>query len=135
MAALVVGGCRRKEPADKSDAAYERMKKETQEAAEATRDYMDQKKEEFMTAMQLKLDELEKKWDELEQELEAKGKEADEEFVKQKQTFNAKIAEAKGRLRDAEQLSGEAWQGAKDAAQSAYVDLKRTYEQMAARYK
>jgi aminoglycoside N3'-acetyltransferase len=87
-----------------------------------------------MRTMESNLDELQMKWDQLKHRAEREGMDVGEEYRKERQTFDAKVAEAKARLVDADDLTGEARQGAEEAAWRAYEELKEAYERMASRY-
>ncbi len=133
LLASMIAGCRKELP-DEGEAAAERLRRETSEAVDAARDYAEVKRKQFMATMESNLEELQLKWNRLKQRAEEEGEEVSDEFQKQKKTFDAKLAEARARLDDAEDLTGEAWEGARDAAWAAYAELKETYERMAARY-
>ncbi|MBN1815963.1 MAG: hypothetical protein JW828_01295 [Sedimentisphaerales bacterium] len=135
-AAVLLIGCGKKEdkPAPPSP-EVENAQKEVGEALTAAKGLIDSKKEEVVKAMQDNLDQLQTQMTQLQAKAKEKGAQAMAEFEKQKVQFDAKLTEAKAQFAKLKDSGTDAWKGVQEAAQAAYTELEKTYNEIAAKYK
>ncbi|MBN1124322.1 MAG: hypothetical protein JXA82_04885 [Sedimentisphaerales bacterium] len=129
-------GCGKKENEPTTPSPeMENAKKEVGEAVTAAKTLIDSKKDEVVKAMQANLDQLQTQMTDLQAKAKEKGEQAMAEFEKQKAQFDVKLTEAKAQFTKLKDSGADAWKGVQEAAQAAYDELEKTYNEIAAKYK
>jgi len=143
FAVLVLIGCTepRNDPknADRragtpSETAGERVKRETREAAEAIGDLTADKRVEVQLEMEQELDELDDRMADLNRRIEAAGGRAKERLQQEWKELEPKREQARKRLGELKESSGEAWVDIRESTKAAFESLRQGVNRASSRF-
>src|SRR5262245_54094877 len=133
-AMAVTVGCQKKpEPtaptAEDSAAQLEKLKKKTQEAVDASRDYAYVQKAEYAAKIRSEVADLNKELDQLSGKIEASSTAAKDEAKAKLQAVREKVTRLTEKLDGVQSASEATWNDVQSGVKQAYDDVKSTFNQ------
>lgn len=124
-------GCKPSAESDAKSTAeqFDKVKKETKEAAQDMKDYTFAQKAEFTARMQSQLDELNKDLDQLAAKIEKSNEAAKAEAKPKLQALREQTAKLNQQLDVAKNATESTWSDVKVAFKKGYVEVKEGFQQ------